>query len=70
MSGENSFKSATENILRQLGYFTLVQKLSTECVIDHEFFGLPELQEGCILGLDFFLKYKTKKIKLIKLLQY
>ena len=55
-----SFVSANGNVMYPLGHYKIAIKLAPDCTIKQSFFVLPELKEGCILGIDFFKTHETK----------
>jgi hypothetical protein len=47
------FQSAAGECMPVTGIFELILQLSPECNVNHTFYVLPKLEEGCILGIDF-----------------
>lgn len=56
----HSFKTASGTILYPLGYYTIAVTLDSKFVLQHPFFILPNLEEGCILGIDFITTHNIK----------
>ncbi len=52
------FKSASGTRMIPLGYYSLPLRLNENLTICHPFYVVPQLDEGCILGVDFITFFK------------